>query len=131
MQAESDFRNTATDLSGIYVKNTNGVMVPILSVVKLKQTIGTASITRYNLYKSVQIQGQEAAGKSSGEAMNAMESVARKVLPSDITFDWSGTSAQDVKHQDKPLLLLQWHLCLYTCSLSHFMKVLQYRLQFF
>ncbi len=95
MQAESDFRNTATDLSGIYVKNTNGVMVPILSLVKLKQTIGTASITRYNLYQSVQIQGQEAAGKSSGDAMKAMEAVAKRVLPSDITFDWSGTSAQE------------------------------------
>ena len=95
MQAESDFRNRASDLSGIYVKNTNGVMVPILSLVKLKQTIGTASITRYNLYQSVQIQGQEAPGKSSGEAMNAMENVARRVLPSDITFDWSGTSAQE------------------------------------
>lgn len=95
LQAESNFRNTATDLSGIYVKNTNGVMVPVLSLVKLNQTIGTASISRYNLYKSVQIQGQQASGKSSGDAMNAMETVARKVLPSDITFDWSGTSAQE------------------------------------
>ena len=95
MQAESDFRNKASDLSGIYVKNTNGVMVPILSVVKLKQTVGTASISRYNQYKSVQIQGQQAAGKSSGDAMTAMENVAKRVLPSDITFDWSGTSAQE------------------------------------
>lgn len=64
-------------------------------MVKLKQTIGTASISRYNLYKSVQIQGQQAAGKSSGDAMNAMEAVAKRVLPSDMTFDWSGTSAQE------------------------------------
>ena len=95
MQAESRFRNKATDLSGIYVKNNNGVMVPILSIVKLKQTVGTASISRYNQYKSVQIQGQQAPGKSSGDAMNAMEEVAKQVLPSDITFDWSGTSAQE------------------------------------
>ena len=95
LQAESRFRDKATDLSGIYVKNNNGVMVPVLSVVKLKQTVGTASITRYNQYKSVQIQGQQASGKSSGDAMNAMEDEARNVLPSDITFDWSGTSAQE------------------------------------
>ncbi len=95
LQAESKFRNTAADLSGIYVKNTNGVMVPVLSMVKLEQAIGTASISRYNLYKSVQIQGQQAAGKSSGDAMNAMEETAMKVLPSDMTFDWSGTSAQE------------------------------------
>ncbi len=95
MQAESNFRNKASDLSGIYVKNKNGVMVPILSIVKLKQTVGTASISRYNQYKSVQIQGQQAPGKSSGDAMAAMEEVAKSVLPSDITFDWSGTSAQE------------------------------------
>ena len=95
MQAESRFRDKATDLSGIYVKNKNGVMVPILSVVKLRQTVGTASITRYNQYESVQIQGQQAAGKSSGDAMGAMEEVAKQTLPSDITFDWSGTSAQE------------------------------------
>ena len=95
LQAESQFRNKATDLSGIYVKNTNGVMVPILSIIKLKQTVGTASISRYNQYKSVQIQGQQAAGKSSGDAMNAMEDVANSVLPDDMGFDWSGTSAQE------------------------------------
>ena len=95
MQAESRFRDKATDLSGIYVKNKNGVMVPILSIVKLRQTVGTASISRYNQYKSVQIQGQQASGKSSGDAMNAMEEVAKQVLPSDITYDWSGTSAQE------------------------------------
>ena len=95
MQAESRFRDKATDLSGVYVKNKNGVMVPILSVVKLRQTVGTASITRYNQYESVQIQGQQAAGKSSGDAMDAMEEVAKQTLPSDITFDWSGTSAQE------------------------------------
>ena len=95
LQAESQFRNKATDLSGIYVKNNNGVMVPVLSIVKLRQTIGTASITRYNQYKSVQIQGQQAAGKSSGDAMNAMEEVSKEVLPADISYDWSGTSAQE------------------------------------
>ena len=95
MQAESKFRDKASDLSGIYVKNKNGVMVPILSIVKLRQTVGTASISRYNQYESVQIQGQQAPGKSSGDAMNAMEEVAKNTLPSDMTFDWSGTSAQE------------------------------------
>ena len=106
MQAESRFRDKATDLSGIYVKNKNGVMVPIMSIVKLKQTVGTASITRYNQYKSVQIQGQQSAGKSSGDAMNAMEQVARKTLPSDMTFDWSGTSAQEREASGQTLMIV-------------------------
>ena len=110
MQAESRFRDKATDLSGIYVKNKNGVMVPILSIVKLQQTVGTASITRYNQYKSVQIQGQQSAGKSSGDAMNAMEAVAKRVLPSDMTFDWSGTSAQEREASGQTIIIVSMAL---------------------
>lgn len=106
MQAESRFRDKASDLSGIYVKNKNGVMVPIMSIIKLEQSIGTASISRYNQYKSVQIQGQQASGKSSGDAMNAMESVAKQVLPSDMTFDWSGTSVQEREASGQTVMII-------------------------
>ena len=106
MQAESRFRDKASDLSGIYVKNKNGVMVPIMSIIKLEQSIGTASISRYNQYKSVQIQGQQASGKSSGDAMNAMESVAKQVLPSDMTYDWSGTSAQEREASGQTIMII-------------------------
>lgn len=106
LQAESRFRDKATDLSGIYVKNKNGVQVPVLSIVKLEQTVGTASISRYNQYESVQIQGQQTSGKSSGDAMAAMEQVARKVLPSDITFDWSGTSAQEKQASGQTIVIV-------------------------
>lgn len=106
MQAESRFRDKASDLSGIYVKNKNGVMVPIMSIIKLEQSIGTASISRYNQYKSVQIQGQQASGKSSGDAMNAMERVAKQVLPSDMTFDWSGTSAQEREASGQTVMII-------------------------
>lgn len=106
MQAESRFRDKASDLSGIYVKNKNGVMVPIMSIIKLEQSVGTASISRYNQYKSVQIQGQQASGKSSGDAMNAMESVAKQVLPSDMTFDWSGTSAQEREASGQTVMII-------------------------
>ncbi len=110
LQAESNFRNKATDLSGIYVKNNNGVQVPVLSIMSLRQTVGTASITRYNQYESVQIQGQQAPGKSSGDAMNAMEAVAKKVLPADMTFDWSGTSAQEREASGQTAMIISMAL---------------------
>lgn len=110
LQADSRYRDKATDLEGIYVTNRNGVQVPLLSIVKLKQTIGTASITRYNLYKSVQIQGQQSPGKSSGDAMNAMEAVAKRVLPSDMTFDWSGTSAQEREASGQTIMIVAFAL---------------------
>ncbi len=106
IQAESRYRDKATDLEGIYVKNRNGVQVPVLSIVTLRQTVGTASITRYNQYESVQINGQQASGKSSGDAMRAMEDVARKTLPSDMTFDWSGTSAQEREASGQTVMIV-------------------------
>ncbi len=110
LQALSKFRDKATDLEGIYVTNRAGVQVPVLSLVTLRQTIGTASITRYNLYTSVQIQGQQTPGKSTGDAMRAMEDVAKRVLPSDMTFDWSGTSAQEREASGQTILIVSFAL---------------------
>ncbi|MBE7704637.1 MAG: efflux RND transporter permease subunit [Cyanobacteria bacterium SIG29] len=95
LQAEDDFRNKATDIDKIYVKNMRGQMVPLRTMVSLEQTVGAASITRFNQYRSVQFSGQPSSGKSSGEAMIAMENVAQKVLPQDVGYDWSGTSMQE------------------------------------
>ena len=110
LQALSKFRDKATDLQGIYVTNRNGVQVPVLSLMSLRQTIGTASITRYNLYTSVQIQGQQSPGKSTGDAMNAMAAVAKRVLPSDMTFDWSGTSAQEREASGQTIMIVSFAL---------------------
>jgi hydrophobe/amphiphile efflux-1 (HAE1) family protein len=95
LQAEDTFRNKATDLEKIYVKNMLGQMVPLMTMINIEQTVGAASITRFNQYRSVQFSGQPSSGKSSGEAMTAMENVAKKVLPSDVGYDWSGTSLQE------------------------------------
>ncbi len=95
MQAEYPYRSKATDINRIYVKNMRGQMVPLTTMVSLKQTVGAASITRFNQYRSVQISGQGVQGRSTGEAMNEMEKVAAKTLPKDIGYEWSGTSAQE------------------------------------
>lgn len=95
MQAEGDYRNKIEDLQKIYVINTNGQPVPIMTVIKPKQSVGAVSITRFNLFRSVKIQGTQASGKSSGDAMTAMEKLSDKFLPKDYTYSWSGTSLQE------------------------------------
>ncbi len=97
MQAEQKYRRNANDLTGIYVKNKSGKMVPITTVVSLRQTVGAGSITRYNQYRNVQISGQPASGRSSGEAMKAMQDVAINTLPKDMGYEWSGTSKQEIE----------------------------------
>ena len=95
MQAEGDYRNKIEDLQKIYVMNRKGNPVPIMTMITPKQTVGAVSITRFNQFRSAQIQGSPASGKSSGEAMNAMVNLSKKNLPHDFTFAWSGTSLQE------------------------------------
>lgn len=95
MQAEGDYRNKIEDLQKIFVMNTKGQPVPIMTIIRPKQTVGAVSITRFNQFRSAQIQGSPASGKSSGDAMNAMVNLSKKNLPHDYTFAWSGTSLQE------------------------------------
>ncbi len=97
MQADSMYRRNPDDLSSIYVKNRNGKMVPISTVVSLRKDIGATVINRFNQYRSVQFNGSPAVGKSSGQAMKTMEQLADIELPKDVDFDWSGTSRQEIE----------------------------------
>lgn len=106
LQAEQKFRRSANDLTGIYVKNKSGRMVPITTIVSLRQTVGAGSITRYNQYRNVQFSGNPAAGRSSGEAMAAMERVAKAELPSDMGFEWSGTSKQEIESGGQTVVII-------------------------
>ena len=95
IQADDDFRKNLHDLDKIYVKNRNGVMVPLSAVIKTKDVVGPYSITRFNMYPSITINGQARAGISSGQAMTAMENLSDEVLPQDMGYNWSGSSLQE------------------------------------
>ena len=96
VQAEDKYRSKPSDMNQIYVKSKSG-MSPLSSVIKLREVTGPYSISRFNLYKSVQIQGSPAAGKSTGDGINAMKEVSEKYLPDDMTFAWSGTTLQEIE----------------------------------
>ena len=95
MQAEDSYRKNTSSLQDIYVKSINGQMVPIQTMAKLSSTIGTPSLTRFNLYKSAQIQGRPAGKTSSGRAMLEMEKTLEETMPKDVGFAWSGQSLQE------------------------------------
>lgn len=95
MQAESNYRDKIEDLQRIYVINMQGKPVPISTMITAKQITGAVSITRFNQFRSVQIMGSQANGKTSGDAMSAMEKLSDKILPNDYSFAWSGTSLQE------------------------------------
>jgi HAE1 family hydrophobic/amphiphilic exporter-1 len=95
VQAESKFRLHPDDLLNLTVRSSDGQMVPISAVAHLGPVTGPPLITLYNLYPSATIVGSPARGFSSGEAMTAMEQIAKRVLPDDVSFEWSAMSYQE------------------------------------
>ena len=94
MQADAEFRMKPEDLDQWYVRNTQGTMVPFSAFAQGRWTYGPPKLDRYNGFPSIEILGQPAPGKSSGDAMKAMEELIAK-LPKGIGFEWTGLSYQE------------------------------------
>lgn len=104
IQADAPYRMLPKDLEKIYVRNTQGKMVPFSSFASGRWTSGPPRLTRFNGFPSINIWGEPAPGKSSGEAMQAMEDAMGK-LPGGFGFDWSGLSYQErMASSQAPLL---------------------------
>ena len=95
VQADAPFREKPADLDKIFIKNNQGKMVPLSAVVKVKEVVGPYSLTRFNMYPAVTINGMVRQGISSGESMAKMAKISDKVLPKDMGFAWSGASLQE------------------------------------
>ena len=95
IQAKKEFRSEKGDISKLFVKNSSDNMVPLSAVVQVKEIQGPQNITHYNLYRSIQINGMASPGYSSGEAMDAMEELQKKIMPKEYGFEWSGMSLQE------------------------------------
>jgi multidrug efflux pump len=94
VQMDAPFRMNPDDLGLYYVRNAQGGMVPFTAFSKTQWLYGSPKLERYNGIAAMEIQGQAAAGKSSGEAMNKFQSLAEK-LPRGIGFEWTGLSFQE------------------------------------
>ena len=95
VQADAPFRAQPEDIKNLYVRNGQGEMVPLGTLLEVKRTVGAELVSRYNLYPVAQIYGAAAPGFSSGQALNLMEQVSNKTLPKGIGFDWTATSYQE------------------------------------
>src|SRR5882762_175288 len=95
IEAEPEYRSRPEDVGQYYVRNSSNEMVPLDTLVKIRQVSGPEYTQRFNLFRSVQIIGGAAPGYSSGQAIAAMEDVAKKVLPPELGYDWSGLSYQE------------------------------------
>ncbi|MFP3565565.1 efflux RND transporter permease subunit [Paraburkholderia sp. SIMBA_030] len=94
VQGDAPFRMNPEDLNYWYVRNTAGGMTPLNSFASGSWTYGSPKLERYNGISAVEIQGAAAPGKSTGQAMGAMEAIAAK-LPAGIGYEWTGLSLQE------------------------------------
>ncbi|NLA41056.1 MAG: efflux RND transporter permease subunit [Smithella sp.] len=94
IQADAPYRMLPKDLEKLYVRNTSGKMVPFSSFASGRWTSGSPQLNRFNGFPSINIWGEPAPGKSTGEAMQAMEEAVAQ-LPQGIGFDWAGLSYQE------------------------------------
>jgi multidrug efflux pump len=90
VQAEPQYRSRPNDLTQVYVRSTDGRMVPLQAVVTMKYESGPDIVNRFNNFPAANVIGGAAPGYSSGQAIAAMERVAKEVLPEDFSFAWSG-----------------------------------------
>lgn len=101
VQAESRFRRQPEDISRLYVRNLEGDMVPLGSLLSVRYDIGPMRVDRYNMFPTAKVMGDAAPGYSSGQALEAMEELAAKVLPPGMGYEWTNMAYQEKKAAGK------------------------------
>jgi HAE1 family hydrophobic/amphiphilic exporter-1 len=105
LQADQQFRSNPDDIGRLYVRSqntaengsNNSQMIPLSNLVTVKSTTSAQDISHYNLFRSISIQGAAAPGKSSGQAIEAMEQTAAEVLPPGLGYEWTGTALEEIQ----------------------------------
>lgn len=105
LQSEGEARVSADDIGLFHVRNKDGAMVPLSALVNIRRTQGPEYTTRFNLIRAAQVIGQAAPGYSSGQALVALQQVAKQVLPPDMSYDWGDLSYQELKAEGTTGLL--------------------------
>ncbi|MES2920033.1 MAG: multidrug efflux RND transporter permease subunit [Verrucomicrobiota bacterium] len=104
LQAEPEFTSKPDDIGKFYVRNNDGGMVPLSTLVKVTKMSGPNFATRFNLYLSAEMMGAPAPGYSSAQALKAMEEVMA-TMPSNVGYEWSGLTLQEKKSEGQAGLI--------------------------
>jgi hydrophobe/amphiphile efflux-1 (HAE1) family protein len=97
IEGEDADRDDIPAIWRIFVRNNRGTMVPLRSLAEVRFVLGPQTISRYNNYRSITINGKPAAGISSGDALVAMAQISAKTLPPGYDFEWTGTAYQEIQ----------------------------------
>jgi len=106
VQAEGADRAKIDDIYRINVRNAEGKMIPLRSLVEVRVVVGPPALIRYNNLRAVTVQGNPAQGVSSGQALNAMQEVAARTLPPGFAGEWTDTAFQEKRVEGKTTIIL-------------------------
>jgi len=118
VQADQRFRASPSSLKQLYARASNGDMIPLDTVVRLHETTAPQVISHFNLFRSAEITGNPAPGKSSGQTLDAMEQMARQTLPAGFDFAWAGQSLEERRAGTQTALIFGLSLLLVYLVLS-------------
>ena len=106
VQAEANDRASVDDIYRINVRNAEGKMIPLRSLLEARVVVGPPALIRYNNLRAVTVQGSPAPGVSSGQALKAMEDVAARTLPAGFAGEWTDTAFQEKRAEGKTTMIL-------------------------
>lgn len=96
VQASPEHRETPESILNLYLKNDKGEMVPFSTFITIERVYGPEVLTRYNMYMSAMINGEPSEGYSSGDAITAVEKIAKESLPKGFEIEWSGMTREEI-----------------------------------
>ncbi|HEY1799770.1 MAG TPA: multidrug efflux RND transporter permease subunit [Terriglobales bacterium] len=105
VQADQQFRATAKDIGQYYVRSDSGAMIPLDNLIAVSQTTTPQVISHYNLFRSAEIDGSAAPGFSSGQAIQTMDDLSKKVLPPGFNYEWTGLSLEELASGTTSIIL--------------------------
>ncbi len=118
IQADAPFRRNASDIRQFYVRSSNNQMIPLDNLASIEQSSGPQTITHYNLFRSAEILGSAAPGKSSSEGLADMQTLARKNMLQGMRFEWSGLALEEIESAGKAVVIFGLGLLVVYLALS-------------
>jgi hydrophobic/amphiphilic exporter-1 (mainly G- bacteria), HAE1 family len=112
LQAAPEYRQDQEQLNNYFVRNRKGEMVPISAFVEVENAVGPEYITRFNLFRSIEVSGVPAQGYTSAEAMQALREVAQESLPADMGYAWNAMSYQEEQASGKTSVIFAFSILL-------------------
>jgi HAE1 family hydrophobic/amphiphilic exporter-1 len=97
LQADQQFRNSPEDINQLYVRSNSNQMIPLSNLVTVTSKVSAQTINHYNLFRAIAVNGSAAPWVSSGQAIEKMENLAKKILPVGFGYEWSGVSLEELE----------------------------------